>query len=78
MDASESLTLDSIRHSLIRQEDSIIFNLLERAQYRYNANTYDEDSFTMEGGSLVEFMIRETEQLHAKVGKIKPSFQVRF
>ncbi|KAL0664049.1 hypothetical protein Bca4012_100886 [Brassica carinata] len=73
VDASESLTLDSIRHSLIRQEDSIIFNLLERAQYRYNANTYDEDSFTMEGfqGSLVEFMIRETEQLHAKVDRYK-------
>ncbi|KAF3516663.1 hypothetical protein DY000_02062841 [Brassica cretica] len=73
VDASESLTLDSIRHSLIRQEDSIIFNLLERAQYRYNANTYDEDAFTMEGfqGSLVEFMIRETEQLHAKVDRYK-------
>ncbi|KAL0700836.1 hypothetical protein Bca4012_056958 [Brassica carinata] len=69
VDESESLALDSIRHSLIRLEDSIIFNLLERAQYRYNADTYDEDAFTMEGfqGSLVEFMVRETEQLHAKV-----------
>lgn len=69
VDESESLTLDSIRHSLIRQEDSIIFNLLERAQYRYNADTYDEYAFAMEGfqGSLVEFMVRETEKLHAKV-----------
>ncbi|RID55207.1 hypothetical protein BRARA_G02483 [Brassica rapa] len=73
VDESESLTLDSIRNSLIRQEDSIIFNLLERAQYRYNPDTYDEDAFTMEGfqGSLVEFMIRETEQLHAKVDRYK-------
>lgn len=72
VDESEYLTLDSIRHSLIRQEDSIIFNLLERAQYRYNADTYDEDAFTMEGfqGSLVEFMVRETEKLHAKVEKL--------
>ncbi|KAL5563663.1 hypothetical protein UlMin_033410 [Ulmus minor] len=31
VDESESLTLESIRHSLIRQEDSIIFSLLERA-----------------------------------------------
>lgn len=78
MDESESLTLESISHSLIRQEDSIIFNLLERAQYHYNADTYDEDAFTMEGfqGSLVEFIVRETEQLHAKVKKIKPSFKV--
>uniref|UniRef100_A0A1J3F6D6 chorismate mutase n=1 Tax=Noccaea caerulescens TaxID=107243 RepID=A0A1J3F6D6_NOCCA len=73
VDESESLTLDSIRHSLIRQEDSIIFNLLERAQYRYNADTYDEDAFAIEGfqGSLVEFMVRETEQLHAKVDRYK-------
>ncbi|KAL9311192.1 Chorismate mutase 3 [Arabidopsis thaliana] len=73
VDESEYLKLESIRHSLIRQEDSIIFNLLERAQYRYNADTYDEDAFTMEGfqGSLVEFMVRETEKLHAKVDRYK-------
>ncbi|KAL0800908.1 hypothetical protein Bca101_056083 [Brassica carinata] len=73
VDESESLALDSIRHSLIRLEDSIILNLLERAQYRYNADTYDEDDFTMEGfqGSLVEFMVRETEQLHAKMERYK-------
>jgi len=69
VDESETLTLDCIRHSLIRQEDSIIFSLLERAQYCYNADTYDHDTFSMDGfhGSLVEFMVRETEKLHAQV-----------
>ena len=69
MDESESLTLDNIRHSLIRQEDSIIFSLLERAQYCYNADTYDHDAISAEGfrGSLVEFMVWETEKLHAQV-----------
>ncbi|XP_073005929.1 chorismate mutase 1, chloroplastic-like [Typha latifolia] len=73
IDQSESLTLDSIRHSLIRQEDSIIFSLLERAQYCYNADTYDSNVFYMDGfeGSLVEFMVRETEKLHAQVGRYK-------
>ena len=63
------MTLDSIRQSLIRQEDDIIFSLLERAQYSFNDNTYDSDAFSMEGfnGSLVEFMLRETEKLHAQV-----------
>ncbi|CAB4264703.1 unnamed protein product [Prunus armeniaca] len=71
VDESESLTLDSIRHSLIRQEDSIIFSLLERAQYCYNADTYDHDAISAEGfrGSLVEFMVWETEKLHAQVGR---------
>uniref|UniRef100_A0A5B7BH81 chorismate mutase n=1 Tax=Davidia involucrata TaxID=16924 RepID=A0A5B7BH81_DAVIN len=73
VDESESLTLESIRHSLIRQEDSIIFSLLERAQYCYNADTYDHDAFSVDGfrGSLVEFMLRETEKLHAQVGRYK-------
>ncbi|RYQ85968.1 hypothetical protein Ahy_B10g105611 isoform E [Arachis hypogaea] len=55
IDESENLTLDHIRHSLIRQEDSIIFGLLERAQYCYNEDTYDPDAFSMDGfhGSLV-------------------------
>ena len=68
MDESRSLTLDTIRHSLIRQEDSIIFNLLERAQYSYNADTYDK-AFFSDGfhGSLVEYMVHETEKLHAQV-----------
>uniref|UniRef100_A0A453FKT6 Chorismate mutase n=1 Tax=Aegilops tauschii subsp. strangulata TaxID=200361 RepID=A0A453FKT6_AEGTS len=73
IDQSQILTLDSIRTSLIRLEDSIIFGLLERAQYCYNADTYDSDSFHVDGfgGSLVEFMVRETEKLHAKVGRYK-------
>ncbi|KAJ1389817.1 Chorismate mutase, AroQ class, eukaryotic type [Sesbania bispinosa] len=73
VDESRSLTLDSIRHTLIRQEDSIIFSLLERAQYSYNADTYDHAAFFMDGfnGSLVEYMVLQTEKLHAQVGRYK-------
>ncbi|CAO2182803.1 unnamed protein product [Urochloa humidicola] len=73
VDRSEILTLDSIRQTLIRLEDSIIFGLLERAQYRYNADTYDSNSFHMDGfeGSLIEYIVRETEKLHAQVGRYK-------
>ncbi|XP_022879337.1 chorismate mutase 1, chloroplastic isoform X2 [Olea europaea var. sylvestris] len=69
VDETESYTLDGIRNSLIRQEDSIIFSLVERAQYCYNADTYNPDAFFMDGfhGSLVQYMVRETEKLHAKV-----------
>ncbi|KAL4366616.1 hypothetical protein GQ457_05G009970 [Hibiscus cannabinus] len=73
VDESENLTLEAVRRSLIRQEDSIIFSLLERAQYCYNADTYDPDAFSMDGfhGSLVEYMLKETEKLHAQVGRYK-------
>ncbi|XP_047314749.1 chorismate mutase 1, chloroplastic-like [Impatiens glandulifera] len=73
IDESESYTLNGIRHSLIRQEDSIIFSLLERAQYCLNPNTYDPNAFLMDGfyGSLVEYIMKETEKLHARVGRYK-------
>uniref|UniRef100_A0A3Q7FBA0 Chorismate mutase n=1 Tax=Solanum lycopersicum TaxID=4081 RepID=A0A3Q7FBA0_SOLLC len=71
IDETESYTLDGIRNSLIRQEDSIIFSLVERAQYCFNAETYDPNVFVMDGfhGSLVEYIVKETEKLHAKVGR---------
>ncbi|EEF29485.1 chorismate mutase 1, chloroplastic [Ricinus communis] len=80
VDESENLTLENIRRSLIRQEDSIIFSLLERSQYCYNADTYDPDAFAMDGfhGSLVEFMLRETEKLHAQVGRYKSPDELPF
>ncbi|KAL6960808.1 Chorismate mutase 1-like protein [Sarracenia purpurea var. burkii] len=73
IDESESYTLEGIRHSLIRQEESIIFSLLERAQYCFNAETYDPNAFFIDGfhGSLVDFMVKETEKLHARVGRYK-------
>ncbi|XP_071731039.1 chorismate mutase 1, chloroplastic-like [Rutidosis leptorrhynchoides] len=73
VDESQIYTLDGIRSSLIRQEDSIIFSLLERAQYHYNEDTYDPNAFSLDGfqGSLVEFMVRETEKVYAQVGRYK-------
>ncbi|KAD5961065.1 hypothetical protein E3N88_12538 [Mikania micrantha] len=71
IDESEIYTLDGIRSSLIRQEDSIIFSLVERAQYYYNEDTYDPKVIFMDGfqGSLVESMVKETEKIHAKLGR---------
>ena len=69
IDESECYTLDGIRNSLIRQEDSIIFGLVERAQFCFNGETYDPNAFSVEGfsGSLIEYMLKKTEKLHATV-----------
>ena len=69
MDESGALTLENIRDSLIRQEDSIIFNLIERTQYKLNLPAYDKTAIPVPGfdGSLMEFLLRETEILHGKV-----------
>ncbi|RKP02332.1 hypothetical protein CXG81DRAFT_2425, partial [Caulochytrium protostelioides] len=40
-----NLTLDQVRRELIRLEDSIIFALIERAQFAHNAKVYSETAF---------------------------------
>lgn len=63
--ASNKLSLDEIRDSLIRQEDTIVFCLIERAKFPLNSKLYHRNhGFT---GSLVEFIVRETEAIQAKV-----------
>lgn len=48
---ADILSLDSIRSSLIRQEETIIFALIERSQYRHNPIVYERGGF----GSLGAF-----------------------
>ena len=41
VDESGSLSLANVRASLIRQEDTIVFSLIERAQFARNGNVYE-------------------------------------
>eukprot|EP01038_Epipyxis_sp_PR26KG_P005595 gene5595-7723_t len=68
----ELFSLESIRSTLVRQEETIIFALIERAQYRRNYNIYDpkKNKFRNVYGaplSFLEWMLLETEKLHSKV-----------
>uniref|UniRef100_A0A7S0RHI4 chorismate mutase n=1 Tax=Chlamydomonas leiostraca TaxID=1034604 RepID=A0A7S0RHI4_9CHLO len=73
-DMSAALTLENIRSSLIRQEDTIIFAFIERAQFARNEAVYTPDAIPVPGYnrdgsrySLLQYVVRETEQLHAKL-----------
>eukprot|EP00877_Chromochloris_zofingiensis_P008892 jgi/Chrzof1/4256/Cz14g05060.t1 len=73
-DMSTTLQLANVRSALIRQEDTIIFNLIERAQFARNQAVYVSDAIPVPGFnisgqrySLLEYVLRETEQLHGKV-----------
>ncbi|WVW80536.1 chorismate mutase [Kwoniella bestiolae CBS 10118] len=68
-DVSELLSLDHIRNQLIRLEDTIIFLLIERAQFAYNKKIYQPGAFKDElnyEGSWLEWFIFEIESFHAK------------
>jgi len=62
-------TLASVRENLIRQEDTIIYALIERAKFPFNSHTYDEKYAQIPGfsGSLFEFVVKNTEDIQAKV-----------
>ncbi|DAZ93678.1 TPA: hypothetical protein N0F65_008186 [Lagenidium giganteum] len=77
-DPLKPVRLDDFRNVLIRQEETIIFALIERAQFPRNSEIYRKrneagsvsfgglkgkyDAFT---GSFLDFMFSETEKLHA-------------
>lgn len=73
-------SLDSIRSTLIRQEETIIFALIERAQFRQNSRVYQKGGFVNLGTpigstpvdgdeelSFLEHMLIGTEVLHCSV-----------
>ncbi|KAJ8751886.1 hypothetical protein K2173_026092 [Erythroxylum novogranatense] len=70
-DAGNEFNLDSIRKALIRQEDTIVFCLIERARFPSNSRLYNDslDLVTGFSGSLVHFIIQETEAIQAKAGR---------
>jgi chorismate mutase len=70
--SANALTLESVRQSLIRQEDTIVFGLIERARFPINSPTYNVSYANITGfsGSLAQFLVRETEALQAKVCSI--------
>jgi len=63
------LSLKSIRAVLIRQEETIVFGLIERAQFMRNGIIYKPASFGAEVGAdcLVGYLLHETERVHARM-----------
>ncbi|XP_058114071.1 chorismate mutase 2-like [Magnolia sinica] len=69
--ALNTFTLDSVREALIREEDTIVFSLIERAKFPRNSLIYDESKLRLPGfcGSFLKFFVKDSEILHAKAGR---------
>jgi chorismate mutase len=63
------LDLENIRSVLIRQEETLIFALVERAQFKINTIIYRPGGIPIPrfDGSFVEYLLHGTEALHATV-----------
>ncbi|KAF8964396.1 chorismate mutase [Flammula alnicola] len=71
MSGEDPLSLDRIRSVLTRLEDTIIFSLIERAQFAHNPRMYQRGAFKeltdLEfHGSWLEWFLKEIESFHAK------------
>ena len=69
MSGDDPLSLDRIRSVLTRLEDTIIFSLIERAQFAHNPRMYQKGAFkelTDLGfhGSWLEWFLKEIESFH--------------
>lgn len=66
---NKQLLLSNIRTVLIRLEETIIFSLIERAQFRHNQRIYKKSEFgdALQGDSLVGYLLHQTEIIHAKM-----------
>jgi len=67
----DPLSLDRIRSVLVRLEDTIIFDLIERAQFATNPRIYIRGAFPELrdlgfDGSWLEWFLKEIETFHAK------------
>ncbi|XP_047944978.1 chorismate mutase 1, chloroplastic-like [Salvia hispanica] len=80
VDKSQMYTLEGIRESLVWQEERIIFCLVDRTQFCYNAPTYYPHGFTKDGfrGSIVEYVVKETEKIQAKAGRYASPYERPF
>ncbi|GFF30650.1 hypothetical protein IFM61606_10571, partial [Aspergillus udagawae] len=66
--ASKALDLTTVRSQLIRLEDTIIFNLIERVQFPLNETIYIPGGVKIPDNniSLMDYVLREQERLHSR------------
>lgn len=75
----KELELDSIRSNLIRQEETIIFSIIERAQFAINKKIYgNEINIAGYDGSFFKYMLMETEKVHARSRRYQSPDEVPF
>ncbi|KAI8851059.1 chorismate mutase [Chytridium lagenaria] len=63
----DGLSLNRIRDELVRMEDTIIFSLIERAEFAHNPKIYEAGAFGFQNfeGSFLDYFLFEMESLRS-------------
>ena len=72
-DARKALSLPHIRFQLIRLEDTVLFHIIERAQFPLNATIYKPGAIPIPGSnlSLSDWVLREQEILQSRIRRFQ-------
>ncbi|KAK6202798.1 chorismate mutase [Scheffersomyces amazonensis] len=64
------LNLDNIRQALVRMEDTIVFDLIERSQFYSSPSVYEINKFQIEGFqdlSFLDWALLQMEKVHSQI-----------
>ena len=82
----KKIRLEDIRDSLIRQEETIIFAVIERAQFKLNPKIYLQNSKSIltspnvskKDLGFMRYFLWETESTHSRIGRFEVSDEHSF
>lgn len=74
------LDLNNIRASLVRMEDTIVFDFIERSQFFLLPSVYERNKYSIEGfdGSFMEWLLMQTEKIHSRVRRYEAPDETPF
>lgn len=78
--ADTVLDLNNIRAALIRMEDTIMFDLIERLQFFQLPSVYEVNKFAIPGfnGLFMEWLLLQTEKTHSQVRRYEAPDEIPF
>jgi chorismate mutase len=79
-DPTSALSLPHIRYQLIRLEDTVLFHLIERAQFPFSKTIYTPGAFQLpdSGYSLSDWNHREHEKLQSQIRRFQSPDETPF
>jgi chorismate mutase len=74
------LNLDNIRSSLIRMEETIVFEMIERAQFQHTKTAYVPGAIAIPHftGSFLDWFLMQTEKNHSKIRRYQAPDEVPY
>lgn len=74
------LDLNNIRQALVRMEDTIVFDLIERSQFYSSPSVYEKNKFDIPDfdGSFLEWALLQLETVHSQIRRYEAPDEIPF